>query len=61
MRLLDGVVYRPSSLLQAIAPTAALAFAWWMGWGAFAAIFAAVAVGLIAAVIRPRGPGRWTE
>lgn len=61
MRLLDGIVHRPSSLLQAIAPTAALAFAWWMGWGAFVAIGVAVAVGLIAAVVRPRRPGRWTE
>jgi hypothetical protein len=44
-----------------IVPVAAFGFAWGMGWGPWVAIGAAVAAGVITAVVRPRGPNRWTE
>lgn len=57
----DRIVHRGAWWPETVAPVAAGGFAWFMGWGVFVAIGAAVAAGLIAAAVKPRGPGRWTE
>jgi len=49
-----------------IVPIASGGFAWGMGWGTWPTLGAAVAAGIIAAIVnyrgpRPRGPSRWTE
>jgi hypothetical protein len=40
---------------------ATFAFAFWMGWGPWVALGAAIAARIVTEVVRPRGPNRWTE
>lgn len=61
MRWAQGIIYRWNWWTNTVMPVVAFVFAWWMGWGPWVALGAAVASGVIAAVLRPRGPNRWTE
>ncbi len=55
------IIHRGNRWWDAIVPIAVFGFAWGMGHGPFVAIGGAVAAALIVALLRPRGPTRWTE
>ena len=44
-----------------LAPVTAFAVAWWFGWGPFVALGCGLAALIVATIVQPRRPGRWTE
>jgi hypothetical protein len=52
------IVHRGTWWPERVVPLVAFGFAMLMGWGPSVAIGAALAAALIAAFVRPRGPGR---
>jgi len=61
MKRSGEVLNRSAFGLQAVVPLMAFVFAWWIGWNTFVAIGAFLAAAVVAAILRPRRPGRWTE
>jgi hypothetical protein len=61
MRRFGEVLHRPDSRLQTLLPLVAFGFALWLGWDVFIAIAVFLAAAIVATILRPRRPGRWTE
>ena len=55
------IVHRGTWWPEWVAPVVIFGFTMLTGWGPYVAIGAAIAATLIAAFLKPRGPGRWTE
>ena len=55
------IIHRRTWWADTIVPIVAFGFAWALGWGPWVALGAAVAAGVVTAIVRPRGPSRWTE
>jgi hypothetical protein len=56
-----GIIHRWHWWPTVLVPIAVGGFAWGLGRGPWVTLGAAAAAVVIAAVLRPRGPNRWTE
>jgi hypothetical protein len=55
------IIHRGTWWPQYVLPAAVFGAGWLLRWNPFITIGAVVAVVVIVQIVKPRGPGRWTE
>jgi hypothetical protein len=57
----NRIIYRGASWPESVVPAAVLFACWLMKWNPYVTIGVSLAAVVVVQIVKPRGPGRWTE